>query len=522
MFSKPIWHDRRYLLIGWVAVFAIWATFAAGCSPADPTGGVVDTLPPTTVSPSTTITSVPEDQPAASTSTTSANIPEETTVPPVVPIAPNDDASEIVAGAPAGSTFEFAPGIHRLFAVRPKDGTTFLGLDGAILSGAIELEMPVAVDGGWRYDGHEFTGGDHGHCIDGYDACGLTQDVFVDDVMLWQVTDRDELAPGTWFWEGSEIFIFDDPTNRRVELSVEDRAFDGDSDAVTIRNLVIEKYATPAQNGAIQSTVPGGDRGTNWLIEDVEVRGAHGAGIRAGDGTTIRRAYVHHNGQLGIAVSRGIDVLIEDSEIAFNNIAGFRWSWEGGGGKFTRTDGLIVRNTYSHDNIGPGLWTDIDAINTLYESNRVVNNTGPGIYHEISYVAIIRDNVVEGNGFDFPGWLWGAGIQIAASSDVEVVGNEVRGNANAIAGLQQARGEGAFGPHLLSGLKVHNNTIAVADGRVGIVTDTGDSAVFTERGNQFDDNTYQGVDGRIYSWGGSIVDRHGWVDAGQDVNGTWE
>jgi parallel beta-helix repeat protein len=471
---------------------------------------------------STTTVEVQDDQGTSTSSTTSTPIPEEVTLPPVVSIAPSDDASEIVSGAPPGSTFEFLPGIHRLFAARPKDGMTFVGLEGAILSGAIELEGPTAVDGGWRFDGYEFTGGDHGHCIDGYDACGLTQDVFVDDVMLWQVTDRTELAPGTWFWEDDSIYLFDDPTNRRVELSVEDRAFQGDSAAVTIQNLVVEKYATPAQSGAIQSMVPGGDRGTDWLIEDVEVRGAHGAGIRAGDGTTIRRAYVHHNGQLGIAVSRGIDVLIEDSEIAFNNVAGFRWSWEAGGGKFTRTDGLIVRNTYSHDNIGPGLWTDIDAINTLYESNRVVGNTGPGIYHEISYAAVIRDNVVQGNGFDFPGWLWGAGIQVAASSDVEVVGNDVRGNANAIAGIQQARGDGAHGPHLLSNLYVHGNTIEVADGRVGIVTDTGDRSVFTDRNNRFDFNTYQGADGRIYSWNGSILDRFGWIDAGQDVNGTWE
>jgi parallel beta-helix repeat protein len=440
----------------------------------------------------------------------------------IVRIQPGTDASQIVHESPAGTTFEFAPGTHRRFAVKPRDGTTFIGLEGAILSGAVPLNDPTAVNGEWRYDGHEFTGTDQGHCVDGYDGCGLTQDIFIDDVMLWQVTDHADLAPGAWYWEGTSIYIADDPTNRRVELSIDARAFVGDADNVTIKNLVIEKYATPAQNGAVQSQVPGGgEHGTGWLIEDVEVRGAHGAGIRTGNDTIVRRAYLHHNGQLGITVSRGVNVLIEDSELAFNNIAGFRWSWEGGGGKFTRTNGLTVRNTYSHDNTGPGLWTDIDAMDTLYDSNRVVNNTGPGIYHEVSYAATIRDNVVEGNGFDFTKWLWGAGILISASTDVEVFGNEVRNNENGITGVQQDRGDGVYGPHLVSELHVYDNTIELGEGGMGLATDTGDKTVFTDRGNWFDRNTYEGATGRSYSWRGKTLDRDGWIAAGQDVNGIW-
>jgi parallel beta-helix repeat protein len=160
-------------------------------------------------------------------------------------------------------------------------------------------------------------------------------------------------------------------------------------------------------------------------------------------------------------------------------------------------------------------------MDTLYDSNRVVDNTGPGIYHEISYAATIRDNVVEGNGFDFSTWLWGAGILVSASPNVEVHGNEVRGNANGIAGIQQARGDGDFGPHLLSELHVYDNTIELGDGGMGLVTDAGDKSVFTDRGNVFDRNIYEGDPGRSYSWRGKILDRHGWVAAGQDVNGIW-
>jgi hypothetical protein len=474
---------------------------------------------PATLPPTTTVADDP-DPPPPPTTTTTSSVPE---APATVIIAPEDDASSIVDEAPEGTTFEFLSGVHRRFSVDPRDGTTFVGHEGAILSGAELLTEATATENGWRFDGIEFTGVDHGSCIDEYEGCGLSQDLFFDDVMMWQVTNPADLTPGTWFWEGSSIFVLDDPSNRRVELSIDEHAFIGDSEGVTIRDLLIEKYATPAQSGALQAQKPGnGDRGTGWLIEDTEIRGAHGAGIRTGDETIVRRVYSHHNGQMGISVSGGTNVLVEDSEFAFNNIAGFRWGWEAGGSKFTRTNGLVIRGNFAHDNIGPGLWTDIDNVDTLYESNRVIDNTGPGIFHEISYSAVIRDNHVEGNGFDFSSWLWGAGILVAASSDVEVVGNVVIKNGNGIVGIQQDRGAGDLGDYLLARLNVHNNTVDVGDGQMGVVEDVGDPSVFTDRDNRFDFNTYLPGVGRSYRWDGTQLFRSGWVDAGQDVDGTWE
>jgi parallel beta-helix repeat protein len=278
----------------------------------------------------------------------------------------------------------------------------------------------------------------------------------------------------------------------------------------------------PAQFGAIQAAVPGdGPLGSGWLIEDTQVRLNHGAGIRMGHNTTIRGVSIHHNGQLGISGSGGSGGIVEDTEIAFNNIAGFDWGWEAGGAKFTETTGLVVRNCTVHNNDGPGLWTDIANYNTLYEGNVVTDNYAPGIFHEISYDAVIRNNTVTGNGFGSDAWLWGSGILIAASSDVEVYGNTVTGNADGIGGIQQDREEGPEGPHLLSNLHVHDNTISVEKGHIGIAEDFGDDGVFSERGNRFESNTYLDISGRRYFWDGRKLDRSGWVDEGQDLNGQW-
>ena len=59
----------------------------------------------------------------------------------------------------------------------------------------------------------------------------------------------------------------------------------------------------------------------------------------------------------------------------------------------------MVRNNVSRDNIGAGLWTDWESTHVLYEGNWVDGNTGPGIFHEASYDAVIRGNFVARNGF---------------------------------------------------------------------------------------------------------------------------
>jgi len=433
------------------------------------------------------------------------------------------DLATMVDDASEGVTFKLEAGVYRGQRIEPKDGMSFIGMPGAVLSGAAVLSGFSPEEDYWLLAGVDSEARNHGDCIDGYEGCYFTQDLFMDDVMLWQVTDLKDLKPGSWYRDEDIVYVADDPAHRRIELSVTPYAFIGAADDIEIQGIVIEKYATPAQEGAIQSQEPGdGALGSNWTITNVEVSGAHGVGIRTGDRTTIRGAFVHHNGQLGITAAGSGDLLIEDSEIANNNIAGFRWAWEAGGVKVTNSTGVVFRGNSVHDNTGPGLWADIDTVDTLYENNHVADNSGPGIYHEISGQAVVRHNVVERNGSDDSSWLWGAGILIAASSDVEVYENTLTDNGNGIAGIQQDRGEGSHGLRLLSGLNVHDNTIRLGEGRVGIAEDVGDESVFTDRNNRFESNTYIQAVGYRYFWANSRMKRAGWVAAGQDTEGTWQ
>ncbi len=181
------------------------------------------------------------------------------------------------------------------------------------------------------------------------------------------------------------------------------------------------------------------------------------------------------------------------------------------------TEGLIVRDNFVHDNRGVGLWTDIDNIDTRYEANRVYNNERIGIFHEISYDAVIVDNDVRGNGFDFDFWLWGAGIAVAASPNVEIVGNRLAANADGIVAIQQSRTEApaSYGPLLVQNLAVHDNDLSANGGSIGIGQDVGDNAVYSDLNNRFYDNVYGDTSGRPFYWLNDDRTLDEWLGYGQ-------
>ncbi|NNL13125.1 MAG: right-handed parallel beta-helix repeat-containing protein [Acidimicrobiia bacterium] len=434
-------------------------------------------------------------------------------------VLPGDDLAAMVAANPPLTTFVLAPGIHRGHSIEPRDGQVFRGEPGAVLSGAVVLSGFAERDGIWFIGGQGSDGQFHGQCDDDRPRCGYPEELFVDDAVLEHVESVSAVGPGRWHFDYDQdtVYLGNDPAGRVVELGVVPSAFHGDADNVTIEGLVIEKYAAPAQEGVIDSRRDREDRvgGSGWQIIDNVVRWNHGVGIAATTGAVVAGNQVYENGQLGLA-AKGLGVTIEGNEIYGNNTAGFNSGWEAGGSKFAFTSGLVVRNNHVHDNDGPGLWTDIDNIDTRYEGNRVIDNDRMGIFHEISYDAVIADNEVRGNGFGFSAWLWGAGIAVSTSINVEIYGNVVEGNGDGIVGIEQDRSDApaSYGPLSLTGLDVHDNFVSGNEGWSGVGQDIGSNAVFTSAGNRFYDNTFDQA-GTHFFWLNEEVTYKGWLEFGQ-------
>jgi len=424
-----------------------------------------------------------------------------------VSVSPSDSIQGLVDVYPAGSTFVLRAGVYRLDApVRPKDGDVFMGEAGAVVSGARTLTSFGRSGGYWTVSGQNQHAPEQGECRPAYQGCRYGEQLFIDGQLLVHVTSLAEVRPGTWFldYNAHVIYFADDPSGRTVETSVVQSAFSGSAQNVTVTGLVIERFANPAQRGAVDSN------GYGWQVTGNEIRWNHGTGVSVTSGSQVRGNQLHHNGDVGVS-GGGDSVLIENNEIAYNNTANFEPNWEGGGTKFVATTNLVVRGNYVHHNGGPGLWTDTDNINTLYENNTTEDNELTGILHEISYDAVIRGNVSRRNGFGNPAWIWGGGIVVSSSTNVEVANNLVEDNAGGIGAGQQVRGSGAYGPHEINNLWVHDNSIRFTQGLTGLAVDTGDMSVFTSRNNRFNRNAYQL---------GSAVYYFAWMNAARS-EATW-
>jgi hypothetical protein len=448
-----------------------------------------------------------------------------------VNLTPGNDIPAIVNSSPAGTIFQFAPGLYRLSTpVVPLAGDTFLGASGqtTVLSGAIVINSFIRQGGYWTATlqlDHVNPVCDAGPCTCNPDfpACDLSEDLFIDNKILKRVTQLSAVASGKWFWDLNSglIYLADDPSGHLVEVSAAPQAFAGDAANVTIVGLVIEKFAGEGileQSGTAQY-------GVNWIVENSNIRYGHLAGIANGNRTQVLNNILCDNGKLGIAEGGGQNNLIQGNEICRNNYAGF--FEDSGGAKFNNAIKLVVRNNFVHDNFGPGLHTDGGSVDILYENNHTTGNQGPGIDHEISHAATIRNNLIENDAFVSSGTSvpHGTGILVFASDNVEVYGNSVTNSMNGIAGYQFLRVD-SLGTHILSNLSVHNNFITQQAGAAaGVLVYSKDPSfypmVFTTWNNRFDNNTYclSTPTGNHFDWQLTTISFADWQQVyGQDVH----
>lgn len=293
-----------------------------------------------------------------------------------------------------------------------------------------------------------------------------------------------------------------------------------DANDVVIRGLEIRNYFPDDLYAPITArTHEGAPAGIGWVVEGCDLHHNGYAGLALSDGSVARNNKIHDNGVIGLEVAwvQDLGAVVEGNEIYGNNTTGADEYYEAGGAKFGETEDLIVRGNFVHSNNGPGLWSDIDNVNTLYEHNVVLGNSGSGIFHEISYSATIRNNQIRGNGFRNRGWLWEGGIMVAASQDVTIQGNVLVDNHNGITLIQQDRGSGSLGPYLLRDVAVDDNTV-VRSGRTGVAQDVGDPSIFSTRNLTFEGNDYESV-GR-FAWADGSLSWDRWRGHGMDLSGS--
>jgi parallel beta-helix repeat protein len=446
----------------------------------------------------------------------------------VIALEPGTSIQAAVEHAGDGAAFCLRNGVHRMQAIRPKSGQSFHGEGRTVLNGS-RLLTTFGREGRYWVSEQEPRGRKDGLCEKWAPTCNLPEALFIDDQPLVQVLSKDEVETGRFYFDrvGARIYFIDDPTGRKVELTVAAFAFEGRATNVLIRNVSIEKYASPAQRGAIQAR-----HGLGWVVENCELRWNSGGGIAAGPGTRVRGCDIHDNGQIGVG-GGGRDVMLEGNRIWANNIRGFDAGWEAGGVKIALGDDIVFRGNHVHDNLGPGLWCDGDCRNVLYENNVVERNHGAGIFHEISFNAVIRNNIVSHNGIAENEWFWGSDILIAASQDVDVYGNTLAVSSGkcGIMLIDQGRNDRLrthSGPiYKTRNNSVHDNEmtfdgVACAGGVSDVKPGHENFSIITDGNNLFDGNVYRAprMSGPVrFVWGHSVLDWEGLRGKGVEPNG---
>jgi hypothetical protein len=422
-------------------------------------------------------------------------------------LAAGSDLQAAVDRAPAGVSFCLGGGTHRLQTLRPKEAQKFFGEDGALLNGSRLLTQFRRIGALWVVDAVDPASPGNGRCLPDSARCDPPDAVFIDDAPLKPAVNLDSLTPGAFYVDRAarRLYLADAPEGRRVEFAARAGAFGGTARGVLIDGLTIEKYASPAQFGAIDA-----HKAEAWTIRNCVIRLNSGAGIGAGTGTTVTGTKIHHNGQIGVT-GVGTHITIEDSEIWANNTRGFDYTWEAGGVKLALSRDVVFRRNYVYDNVGPGLWCDIECRHVLYEANRVERNLDAGIFHEISFEAVIRDNVLRHNGTADRPWYWGADILIAASRDVMIQGNVVHSGLKrcGIMLIDQSRPNQDGGRYETRNVLISGNDLTFdGHGCAGGASDApeGDpnELIIENGGNVFSNNTYRIPQERgsfSFSWG---------------------
>jgi len=267
--------------------------------------------------------------------------------------------------------------------------------------------------------------------------------------------------------------------------------------------------------------------GPNWVVRDNEIRYNHAIGLHTGSAMQILNNNIHHNGQMGVG-GGGDNLLLSGNTIAYNNTARYDYGWEAGGTKFTSTRNMQARGNFSHHNRGPGLWWDGNNDAALIENNRVEDNVADGIFWEISYAAVIRNNTLSRNGFGRIYGSEGAGILINTSGPpsggLDIYGNTLVGNKEGIMALMADRGSGSRGVWQVQNLSVHDNTVElIAGGNMGIDRYSGTTAIWSSLNNHFERNTYQlrSAPAAPFIWNQAYLADAKWRALGNDETGVF-
>jgi parallel beta-helix repeat protein len=445
-----------------------------------------------------------------------------------VVIEPGQNAQSIVSSKPAGTTFCFAAGVHRISStIRPKANQVLASAQRAVLTGSVPLTGWVRSGSAWVVRGAlPAAYGKSGECEDNKaNICYLREQLFLDGTHLTRVASISKVGAGSFYadYAADAIYLGSNPSGHKVEMSKTATAIESNAAGVVVRGLTVEHFASAPQAGAVVA-------GPSWKVTANDVSWNHAVGVMLvdADKTIVDKNLIHNNGQLGLGQYSSAAASVTRNVISSNNTDGF-WvaDWESGGIKSTRSSGTVSGNVIKA-NRGIGMWADVADDGRSIVGNQIVGNAADGIRYEISRNGTIENNTITGNGFGTGRGsgtsLWdGGGINVNTSTGVTIKGNRVAGNVNGVTIQSRTRGSGPWGTYLLRDVQVSGNTIEMTGGTqaTGMVQNSGAEVPTGEvvfSGNKY---VLDSLGTQRFARFGTKLTAAGWRQAGLDKIGSF-
>jgi parallel beta-helix repeat protein len=430
-----------------------------------------------------------------------------------VTVQPGQSIQAAIDSKTGSTTFCVKKGDYRLTqAIKPKTGNILVFEPGAILNGSKLVTNWTKSGGYWVASGQTQSISPMSVPCDLNPAACEYEDLFMDDKPMVRVLQLSQVGSGKFFFDeaADKIYTVDDPTGRKMEAPIAGTAVDANgAKDVTVRGATIEKFGL---HGIVAAS--------GWTVERNEVRYVHSHGLRVFGVVQVRNNYLHHAGNMGI-FGEGTGLVFDTNRLAYNNYLNFGKSgglWHAGATKIVKSTNTVVRNNWSHDNIGDGWWLDWDNFKNVVENNVFERNSRFGFFYEASFDGVVRNNVFRNNGQSSK-WN-GSGLWINTSKNVEVYGNTFEGNKySTIAVAWTDRGTSSvYGERQLANLNVHDNVFKLSEGYVGVPY--ADSRIYTSN-NRFHNNEWyvKNASGQWWNWK-SMTTWSGWRSYGFDTSGT--
>lgn len=253
--------------------------------------------------------------------------------------------------------------------------------------------------------------------------------VWVNGARQRQVASASQVTNGTFYVdEGNNRLVLGTNPNGAEVVAID--LADGLTvlgDGTTIRGIGLRNYGNAVPDmGALTLYA------RNVTLENVQVLNAASGGIGVfRSGATLNRVTVRDAGQIGIQGNEADGITMDRVTVTGANAEHFNPTPAAGAIKFTRSRGITLRNSQVTGADGNGVWVDESSYDLSLSSSTIADNTGRGVFVELSEKAVVVNNRIADNG--------GEQVRIGNSARVQLWNNVISGATIPVQIAQDAR-----------------------------------------------------------------------------------